>query len=83
VVDRCGEARREQSRLEELADCFVVTVGGFAVMNNHLHVLVGLDPEIATSWSGRSFAASQAKLRETAEHVNVRYVVNLTRYPAR
>ena len=32
---------------------------------------------------GRFFAASQAKLREVAEHLNVRYVVNLARCPAR
>jgi hypothetical protein len=40
-----------ESRLEELAGCFAVTVGGFAVMNNHLHVLLRLDPEIAAGWS--------------------------------
>jgi hypothetical protein len=28
-----------------------VSVGGFSVMDNHLHVLVRLDPEIATGWS--------------------------------
>jgi hypothetical protein len=40
-----------ERRLKELAGCFAVTVGGFAVMNNHSHVLVRLDPEIATGWS--------------------------------
>jgi hypothetical protein len=32
---------------------------------------------------GRVFAASQAKLEEIAERLNVRYVVNLSRCPAR
>ena len=45
--------RREwlENRLEELAEIFAVAVGGFAVMDNHLHVLVRLDPEIAQGWS--------------------------------
>ncbi len=40
-----------QHRLEELADIFAVAVGGFSVMDNHLHVLVRLDPDVATGWS--------------------------------
>jgi REP element-mobilizing transposase RayT len=45
--------RREwlENRLEELAEIFAVAVGGFAVMHNHLHVLVRLDPEVAQGWS--------------------------------
>ncbi len=40
-----------ESRLEELADIFAVAVGGFSVMDNHLHVLLRLDPEVAQAWS--------------------------------
>ena len=40
-----------ESRLEELAEIFAVAVGGFAVMDNHLHVLLRLDPEVAQAWS--------------------------------
>jgi len=40
-----------EKRLEELAQVFAVAVGGFAVMDNHLHVLVRLDPEVAGGWS--------------------------------
>jgi REP element-mobilizing transposase RayT len=29
-----------ESRLEELAGCFAMAVGGFSVMNNHLHVAI-------------------------------------------
>jgi REP element-mobilizing transposase RayT len=36
-----------ENRLEELADVFAVAVGGFSVMDNHLHVLVRLDPDLA------------------------------------
>ena len=44
----CGEGfeHRKQwieDRLELLAECFAVSVCGFAVMDNHLHVLVQRD----------------------------------------
>ncbi len=37
--------------MQELADIFAVSVGGFSVLDNHLHVLVRLDPEVANGWS--------------------------------
>ena len=36
-----------ENRLQELAEIFAVAVGGFSVMDNHLHVLVRLDPDVA------------------------------------
>ena len=52
----CGEGyeHRKQwieDRLERLAHCFAVSVCGFAVMDNHLHVLVRLDPSAANGWT--------------------------------
>jgi hypothetical protein len=49
----CNAVRKEwlENRLEELAEIFAVAVGGFAVMHNHLHVLVRLDPKVAQGWS--------------------------------
>jgi hypothetical protein len=38
-------------RIEELAQNFSIAVGGFSVLDNHLHVLVRLDPEAAAGWS--------------------------------
>jgi hypothetical protein len=40
-----------ENRLEELARIFAVAGGGFSVMNNHLHLLLRLDPEVARVWS--------------------------------
>jgi hypothetical protein len=53
----CGEGfeHRKQwieQRLELLAGNFAVAVAGFAVMDNHLHVLLRLDPQKAAAWSG-------------------------------
>jgi REP element-mobilizing transposase RayT len=52
----CGEGfeHRKQwieDRLEVLAGCFAVSVCGFSVMDNHLHVLVRLDEVDAKGWS--------------------------------
>ena len=49
-----GDRNRKEwieSRLEELAGIFAVAVGGFSVMNNHLHLLLRLDPEVAQAWT--------------------------------
>ena len=40
-----------ENRLKLLAENFAVAVGGFAVMDNHLHVLCRLDPDDAQAWS--------------------------------
>ena len=40
-----------ENRLEKLAGIFGVSVGGFSVMNNYLHLLLRLDPEVARAWS--------------------------------
>jgi REP element-mobilizing transposase RayT len=40
-----------ERRLQELVEIFAVSVGGFSVLDNHVHVLVRLDPEVATVWS--------------------------------
>jgi REP element-mobilizing transposase RayT len=48
----CGEGYQHrkqwiEARLELLAQHFAVSVCGFAIMDNHLHVLARLDPEDA------------------------------------
>ncbi len=40
-----------ENRVKELAEIFAVSVGGFSVMDNHLHLLVRLDPEATNEWS--------------------------------
>ncbi len=45
--------RREwlEKRIEELAQIFAIGVGGFSVLDNHLHLLVRIDPDVAAGWS--------------------------------
>jgi REP element-mobilizing transposase RayT len=40
-----------ENRLRELAEIFSVSVAGFAVLDNHLHLLIRLDPDGAAAWS--------------------------------
>ena len=40
-----------EARLELLAKHFAVSVCGFAILDNHLHILCRLDPGIADGWS--------------------------------
>ena len=49
-----GEGNRKkwlENRLEELGQIFAVALGGFSLMDNHLHVLLRLDPAVARTWS--------------------------------
>ncbi len=53
MADERGNDRKQwiEKRLQLLAANFSVAVGGFAVMDNHLHVLCRLDPQDALQWS--------------------------------
>ena len=56
VDDYSGESyehRRQwvEDRLVELGAAFALGVYAYAVMSNHLHVVVRLDPSVACSWS--------------------------------
>jgi REP element-mobilizing transposase RayT len=51
---REGDDDRKQwieNRLQFLASLFAVEVAGFAILDNHLHVLVRLEPEQVDGWS--------------------------------
>jgi REP element-mobilizing transposase RayT len=52
----CGEGYEHrkvwiEERIELLARNFSVSVCGFSVMDNHLHVLARLDPDLALEWT--------------------------------
>jgi REP element-mobilizing transposase RayT len=52
----CGEGFEHrkawiEARLELLAGHFALSVCGFAILDNHLHVLCRLDPDVAAGWS--------------------------------
>jgi hypothetical protein len=51
-----------EQRLQELAEIFAVSVAGFTILDNHLHLLVRLDPEIAAKWSDEDVARRWGRL---------------------
>jgi hypothetical protein len=51
-----------ERRLKELDAIFAVSVGGFSVMDNHLHLLLRLDPEVAKSWTNKEVVDRWFKL---------------------
>jgi REP element-mobilizing transposase RayT len=47
----CNRKDWIEHRLEELAGIFAVSVAGFAILDNHMHLLVRLDPDVTGNWS--------------------------------
>jgi REP element-mobilizing transposase RayT len=61
---RSFEHRREwvERRLLELGEIFAVGVYGYAVMSNHVHVVVRVLPDVARPWSDAEVAARWVRL---------------------
>ncbi len=38
-------------RLKQLADIYAVSVGSYAILDNHFHILLRLDPDVAANWT--------------------------------
>ena len=51
--DEAGPGRKDwiECRLKELDKIFAVSVGRFSLMDNHLHLLLRIDPATAIAWS--------------------------------
>ena len=56
-----GNAHRKQwieEQLQQLAKIFAIDLAGFALMDNHLHLLLRLDPGRAKTWSAEEVFAA-------------------------
>jgi hypothetical protein len=51
-----------ENRLREPAEIFSLAVAGFAVLDNHVHMLVRLDPEVANGWSDEEVSRRWGRL---------------------
>lgn len=51
-----------EQRLQQLNEIFAISVGGFAILDNHLHVLVRIDGETAKQWTDEQVARRWLKL---------------------
>ena len=64
-----GEGDRKlwiDRRLRELAEIFSISVTGFSVMDNHLHVHARLDPQVAAGWSDEGVVLALSDRRPAA-----------------
>jgi hypothetical protein len=67
-----------ENQLEELAEVFAISVGGFSVMDNYLHVLARHDPDVAQAWSDFVYidlnpvAAKVAATPETSDYTAIK-----------
>ncbi|HJT33993.1 MAG TPA: hypothetical protein VJ783_18250, partial [Pirellulales bacterium] len=57
-------------RLEELAGIVAVDVLGFAVLSNHLHVLLRIRPDVAAAWSDEEVARRWWRLHPGRRNVD-------------
>ncbi|MEE4300647.1 MAG: transposase, partial [Pseudomonadales bacterium] len=64
---RCFDHRRDwiEQRLLFLADSFAVGLFAWAVMSNHTHVVLRIDPELPHTWSDDEVARRWARLART------------------
>ena len=64
LTGRSFEHRRQwvEDRIHELAGIFGVTIWGYAVMSNHLHVVLQTLPEAVARWSDDEVAARWMRL---------------------
>lgn len=56
-----------RERLREVSDVFAISVSSFAIMDNHLHFLLRLDPDIADKWTAEEVVQRWAKLHPPKE----------------
>ncbi len=60
-----GKVDRKQwliNRLKEVAEVYAVSVSNFAILDNHFHLLLRLDVEVAQAWSDKEVVLKWAKL---------------------
>ena len=65
VYSGCSYEHRKawvEDRLRELAECFAVGLYAYAVMSNHVHVVLHVDPQVAQRWSDEEIAERWVRL---------------------
>ncbi|MCH2097262.1 MAG: hypothetical protein MK142_02620, partial [Pseudomonadales bacterium] len=76
VSGRCFDHRRNwiEQRLISLADSFAVGLFAWAVMSNHTHVVLRIDPKLPERWSDEDVARRWARLNQRLEAVEPAHV---------
>src|SRR5690606_14676172 len=75
-----------EQRIGFLAECFAVAIHAYAVMSNHLHLVLHVDPATSASWSDAEVAARWVRLfppREDSDAARARKCAWLVQQPER
>jgi hypothetical protein len=57
-----------EARIALVAECFAVSIHAYAVMSNHLHLVIGVDPGAVTAWTDEEIAARWVRLFPPSEN---------------
>jgi hypothetical protein len=85
---RSFEHRRDwiEQRIRLVAGCFAVAIGAYAVMSNHLHLVLRIDPDETLRWTDDEVAARWVRLfppREDSDAAIEAKCLRLLAAPAR
>jgi hypothetical protein len=75
-----------EARIHLVAECYAVAIHAYAVMSNHLHLVISIDPAEASAWSDEDVSARWVRLfppREDTEAAVEHKCVRLLADPAR
>lgn len=62
-----------EDRLNQLGNCFAVAIHAYAVMSNHLHVVLQIDPVAAAGWDDDEVAARWVRLFPPADRTEAAF----------
>ncbi|HSX59226.1 MAG TPA: hypothetical protein VLF18_03400 [Tahibacter sp.] len=51
-----------EDRLRVLGDCFAISIHAYAVMSNHLHIVLQVVPDVVAAWSDEEVAARWVRI---------------------
>jgi hypothetical protein len=51
-----------ESRIRLVGECFAVAIDAYAIMSNHLHLVLRIDPDVIATWSDEDVAARWVRL---------------------
>jgi hypothetical protein len=75
-----------EARIHLVAECYAVAIHAYAVMSNHLHLVLSIDPAEASAWSDDDVATRWVRLfpprddtEAAIEHKRMRLLINPTR----
>jgi hypothetical protein len=82
------EHRRDwiEQRIHLVAECFAVAIDAYAVMSNHLHLVLRIDPDETLRWTGDEIVARWVRLfppREDSDAATEAKCLRLLADPAR